>query len=59
MIQRQRDELETVVHSLIEGIELSDDEEIDLIKEFAYPLPVRIITRIMGLPLDDHEQLSE
>jgi len=59
MIQQQRDEVETVVESLIAEIEASDDEEIELIEEFAYPLPVRIITRIMGLPLDDNEQLGE
>ncbi len=32
---------------------LSLDREIDLVKDFAELLPVRIITRIMGLPIED------
>lgn len=59
MVQNQRDEVEDVVESLIAEIQHDDREEIELIEEFAYPLPVRIITRIMGLPLDDKGQLGE
>jgi len=59
LVQNQRDEVETVVDSLIASIQERESDEIELIEEFAYPLPVRIITRIMGLPLDDNQQLGE
>ena len=59
MVQEQREEVEEVTKSLIENIKRRDPDEIELIDDFAYQLPVRIITRIMGLPLDDENELGE
>ncbi|MWG33448.1 cytochrome P450 [Halomarina oriensis] len=59
MVKEQRSKVETATQTLIDDIERRDPEEIELIEEFAYPLPVRIITRILGLPLDDKQQLGE
>lgn len=59
MIAEQRDKVETVTETLVEDIKQRDSDEVELIKEFAYPLPVRVITRIMGLSLDDEETLGE
>jgi cytochrome P450 len=59
MVAEQRDKVETVTETLIEDIKGRDPDEIEFIEEFAYPLPVRVITRIMGLSLEDEEQLGE
>jgi cytochrome P450 len=59
MVADQHDKVETVTETLIEDIERRDPDEIEFIEEFAYPLPVRVITRIMGLSLDDEEKLGE
>ena len=32
--------------------------EIDLIEEFAYPLPVRVICEMLGVPVKDHERFK-
>lgn len=59
MVQEQHPKVEKVTETLIEDIKRRDPDEIELIEEFAYPLPVRVITRIMGLPLDDQNTLGE
>lgn len=59
MVKQQRREVEAITKSLIEDIKRRDPEEIELIEEFAYPLPVRVISRIMGLPQGDEDDLGE
>jgi cytochrome P450 len=59
MVQKQRQEVEAVTESLIEDIKEQQSDTIELINEFAYELPVRIISRIMGLPLSDDDKLGE
>ncbi len=49
--------IENVVDSLIDG--LSDSGDIEFIKEFAEPLPVTIITVLLGFPLEDIAQLKK
>lgn len=34
------------------------DHTVDLVEEFAYPLPVRIICELLGVPAEDHEQFK-
>lgn len=58
MVAEQQDKVEKVTDSLIEDIQRSGESEIEFIEAFAYPLPVRVITRIMGLPLEDENQLG-
>ncbi len=58
-------EVRTLVESLIEPTanELLDQiegcEEIDFIKAFSRPFPFRVITRLLGIPLEDEERLLE
>jgi cytochrome P450 len=59
MVKDQRAKVENVTESLIDDIRSRDPDEIELIEEFAYPLPVQIITRILGLPMDDEQQLGD
>jgi cytochrome P450 len=59
MVKEQHEKVETITESLIDDIKQQDPDEIELIEEFAYPLPVQVITKIMGLPLDDENQLGE
>ncbi len=32
--------------------------QMDLIEEFAYPLPVRVICEMLGVPVEDHERFK-
>ncbi len=56
-----------VIESLREGIQLAIDElldaaldagRIDLIADFAYPIPVRTICDMLGVPVEDHERFG-
>jgi cytochrome P450 len=59
MIRNQRADVQTVTEELIAGIKAEDPEEIEIIDDFAFPLPVRIISKIMGLPAEDTEKIGE
>jgi cytochrome P450 len=59
MIREQRAEAEAITADLIDGIKAEDPDEIELVEDFAYQLPVRIIGRIMGLPEDDLDRVGE
>jgi len=43
--------------------ELLDDaleaNQVDLLEEFAYPLPVRVICDLLGVPVEDHDRFKE
>lgn len=53
--QRWAGDVETTVHGLID--EFVDDGRVELVRSFAEPLPVRMITRILGFPANDIPQL--
>ena len=36
-----------------------DDGEVEIVRQFAMPLPVMVITTVLGFPLDDIEQLKK
>jgi len=55
IVAGQHVKVETVTETLIEDIKRRNSDEIELIEEFAYPSPVRVVTRIMGLSLEDEE----
>jgi cytochrome P450 len=47
-IERLRPEIETLCHGLIDGFE--SDNEVDLLKAYATPIPLRVISSLMGVP---------
>ncbi len=57
-----------VVESLRERTQLMVDElldeafeanQVDLLEAFAYPLPVRVICDLLGVPVEDHDRFKE
>lgn len=54
--QDQRRMITAVVNELID--EWIDASEIEFVQSFALPLPVRVITSMLGFPLDDIPQLK-
>jgi cytochrome P450 len=52
-----REAIEAIAREILAG--LPDDGEIELMSAFAQPFPVRVILRILGLPLDHYAQLKE
>ena len=54
--EKQRDLITGIVHELIDG--WIDRGEVEYVEAFATPLPVRVITTMMGFPLEDIPQLK-
>ncbi|WP_246149433.1 cytochrome P450 [Nonomuraea turkmeniaca] len=54
MVERLRPRIEAITAELIGAL----PEEADLVSGFAYPLPVMVITEMLGVPPEDHERFS-
>jgi cytochrome P450 len=59
MVANQRAEVEEVTESLIDDMAAQAAGEVEFIENLAHPLPVHVISKIMGLPLKDGENLGE
>lgn len=51
-------EIERVVHERLDAMEAAGPE-IDLVKEFAFPVPFQVICELLGLPVEDRERFFE
>lgn len=52
MVERLRPRVESIAASLIRAL----PEEADLVSGLAYPLPVMVISEMLGVPAEDHER---
>ncbi|MGW2489966.1 cytochrome P450 [Streptomyces sp. NPDC001606] len=50
-VENMRDDMAAVVGGLIDGF--GEAREIDLVDQFAYPFPVTVICRLLGVPRED------
>ncbi|OBG80457.1 cytochrome [Mycobacterium sp. E3298] len=48
------------IRSLVDGMldRIAEKGRFDVVEEYAYPLPVAVICRLLGVPLDDEPQFS-
>ena len=53
-LEQLRPEIERIVTTLLD--QLQGQRQLDLVERFAYPLPVTVICRILGVPLEDEPQ---
>ncbi|OBH02576.1 MULTISPECIES: cytochrome P450 [unclassified Mycobacterium] len=53
--------LEPGIIALVDGLldRIAEKGEFDVVEDFAYPLPVAVICRLLGVPLDDEPQFSQ
>lgn len=56
-VERLRPEIEALTHRTIDAFE--NDGEVELIERFAEPIPVSVIARMLGVPLDLTDQLLD
>ncbi|WP_449354657.1 cytochrome P450 family protein [Virgibacillus natechei] len=54
MIERYRVRIQEITDELLEQTE--GQEKMDLIEEFAFPLPIIVICEILGIPVEDRDQ---
>jgi pimeloyl-[acyl-carrier protein] synthase len=55
-LERLRPEIQQIVDGLLD--EVGARGSMDLIEEFAYPLPVRVICEMLGVPVKHHERFK-
>lgn len=56
VIKALESDIEAMVNGLLDGIELAGD--MDVVADLAYPLPVAVICRLLGVPMADEPQFS-
>jgi len=56
-LESLRPHIQQIVDGLLAQVERK--REMDLIEEFAYPLPVRVICEMLGVPVHDHERFKQ
>lgn len=59
MVANQQEKVEEVTESLVGTMEQYAPGEVDFVEEFAHPLPVHVICKIMGFPMEDGDELGE
>ena len=56
-LERLRPGIQQIVNELLDQVE--SHGQMDLIDEFAYPLPVNVICDMLGVPVRDHERFKQ
>lgn len=54
LIEQMRDQVQALTNELLERVE--PDGSMDLVADFALPLPLTMIGRILGVPAQDHQK---
>lgn len=57
VIEALRPEIQSVVDDLLDAVE--DAGHMDLVKDFAYLFPTTVISRMLGVPLEDRDRFIE
>jgi cytochrome P450 len=56
VVETLRPHIQQIVNGLIDAVQ--EDGSMDLIEQFAYPLPVIVICEMLGVPVKDHERFK-
>jgi pimeloyl-[acyl-carrier protein] synthase len=56
-VERLRSHIQEIMHGLLDG--LVSRGQMDLIADFASPAPAIVTAEMLGVPVEDHEQLKE
>jgi cytochrome P450 len=56
VVEALRPRIQAIVDGLLDDVERAGS--MDLIEEFAYPIPVNVICEMLGVPVEDHEQFK-
>ena len=58
MIQNLSARTEEITAQLLSDIQARGDEQIDLIEEFAFPVPITVISEMLGVPPEDRDKFK-
>jgi cytochrome P450 len=59
LVEQWRERVQAIANELIDTIEQQGEREFDLIDEFAFPLPIIVITEMLGVPTEDRASFRE
>jgi cytochrome P450 len=54
MVQRLRPQIQTIVDELLDAVQSAG--QMDVVRDFSFPLPATVISSMLGIPRKDHEQ---
>lgn len=57
MVERLRGRVEEITNELLDNIQ--DKQEINLIEDFAFPLPIKVICEMLGVPINDQHKFKQ
>jgi len=57
VVENMRPEIQAIVDALLDKVEQKG--EMDIIADFAVPLPALVIAKILGLPTEDYEKINK
>ncbi len=58
-IEQCKPRIEELVRELLDGIEDDSDNAFDFVEKLAYPLPLLVMSELMGVPVEDRELVHE
>jgi cytochrome P450 len=59
LVEQWRERIQAITDELIDAMEQQSVREVDLIDAFAFPLPILIITEMLGIPAEDRAKFRE
>ncbi|HEX7734859.1 MAG TPA: cytochrome P450 [Ktedonobacteraceae bacterium] len=59
LVEQWRERIQEIANELIDAMELQGERELDLIDAFAFPLPIIVITEMLGVPTEDRDNFRE
>ncbi|MBH8563712.1 cytochrome P450 [Nostoc sp. CENA67] len=57
IVERMRPQIQEIVNELLDKVQ--HQGSMDIIADFAIPLPVTVISRLLGIPKEDQDQLNQ
>ena len=57
MVERLRPRIEELADELLDGV--VDRGSMELVDEFAFPLPITVIAELLGIPVEDQRRFRE
>jgi len=54
MVQRLRPQIQAIVDELLDAVQSAG--QMDVVRDFSFPLPATVISSMLGIPRKDHEQ---
>lgn len=59
LVEQWRERIQAVTNELIDAMEQRSEREVDLIDAFAFPLPIVVITEMLGVPTEDRAKFRD